>query len=39
MEIHKDPEPRQAALLPVVRYAALQSVREQPDYSDYARRR
>jgi tetratricopeptide (TPR) repeat protein len=36
MEMEKSPDPRQRELLPVVRYAATQSVKEQPDYWDHA---
>jgi tetratricopeptide (TPR) repeat protein len=36
MEMETIPDPRQAGLLPVVRYSAVQSVKEQPDYWDYA---
>jgi len=36
MEMERNPDPRQRDLLPVVRYAAMQSVKEQPDYWDHA---
>jgi hypothetical protein len=34
--MERSPDPRQRDLLPVVRYAAIQSVKEQPDYWDHA---
>ena len=36
MEMEPTTDPRQRELLPVVRYAAIQSVKEQPDYWDHA---
>jgi uncharacterized protein DUF4071 len=36
MEMEPSPDPRQRELLPVARYTATQSVKEQPDYWDHA---
>jgi tetratricopeptide (TPR) repeat protein len=36
MEMLNPPDPRQVRILPVVRYAALQKAKKDPDYWDYA---